>query len=131
MTITLDDGTRQTIDLRQPIDDILADEAVAQALTGMINAVVDEDTRLVRFGSDIFPEEAIERFSKGDFRRIKDFLDEPDTGGVASDVDFMDYVLTVRADHPDYERLRFSLTTGCSKRRRTLSSSASTRTGSG
>ena len=67
------------------------------------------DAILRTTGSDIFPEEAIERFSKGDFRRIKDFLQEPETGGVASDIDFMDYVLNRRPEHPDYERLRFSL----------------------
>ena len=40
---------------------------------------------------------------------IKDFLDEPETGGVASDRDFMDYVFNRRPEHPDYERVRFSL----------------------
>src|SRR5207253_10291715 len=68
-----------TIDLRDSVDDIMANQAVADALTEMIGAVVEEDSRLVRFGSDIFPEEAIERFSKGDFRRIKDFLDRKST----------------------------------------------------
>jgi hypothetical protein len=98
-----------TIDLRQPADEILANESVASALMDMLSTAVEEDARIVRFGSDIFPEEAIERFSKGDFRRIKDFLDEPETGGVASDRDFLDYVFNRRPDHPDYERQRFSL----------------------
>lgn len=108
MTIQTADGPA-TIDLRQEPEDIMADEAVAAALMEMINAAVEEDARIVRFGSDVFPEEAVERFSKGDFRRIKDFLDEPETGGVASDRDFLDYVLNRRAEHPDYERQRFSL----------------------
>ena len=108
MRIVTDEGPI-TFDLREPAEEIMANEQLAGALTQLIGAIVDEDSRLVRFGSDIFPEEAIERFSKGDFRRIKDFLDEPDTGGVASDRDFMDYVLNRRPEHPDYERLRFSL----------------------
>ncbi len=87
----------------------MSNEAVANALTAMIARAVEDDNRLVSFGADIFPEEAVERFSKGEFRRIKDFLDEPETGGVASDNDIMDYVLNRRADHPDYERVRFSL----------------------
>lgn len=108
LRITTDEGPI-VFDLRDSAEDIMANEALAGALTELISAIVDEDSRLVRFGSDIFPEEAIERFSKGDFRRIKDFLDEPETGGVASDRDFMDYVLNRRPEHPDYERLRFSL----------------------
>jgi hypothetical protein len=108
MRIETADGP-QTIDLRDSVDDLLANEAVASALTEMIGQAVEEDTRLVRFGSDIFPEEAIERFSKGDFRRIKDFLDEPETGGVASDHDFMGYVFNRRPEQPDYEKIRFSL----------------------
>jgi hypothetical protein len=99
-----------TVDLVEPVDDILANEDAAAALEAMISeAVAANDTRLVRFGSDIFTEEATERFSKGDYRRIKEYLDEPETGGVASDRDIMDYVLGRRMDHPDYERLRFSL----------------------
>ena len=98
-----------TVDLNQPIDDILADEAVEKALTAIIEPAIEGDARLIRFGSDIFPEEAIERFSKGDYRRIKEYLDEPETGGVASDRDIMAEVLNRRIDHPDYERVRFSV----------------------
>jgi hypothetical protein len=108
MRIATPDGP-VTVDLRDPVDDILANEAVASALREMVGAAVEEDGRLIRFGSDIFPEEAVERFSKGDFRRIKDFLDEPETGGVASDREIMEYALNRRQEHPDYERLRFSL----------------------
>ena len=108
MRVTTPDGP-VTIDLRNSVDEIFGDTAVASALAGLINAAVEEDSRLVRFGSDIFPEEAIDRFSKGDFRRIKDFLDEPETGGVASDNDFMSYVLNRRPEQPDYDRLRFAL----------------------
>ena len=59
--------------------------------------------------ADIFPEEATERFSKGDYRRIKEYLEEPETGGVASDRDIIADVLGRRVDDPSYERLRFSL----------------------
>ncbi len=97
-----------TVDLNQAIDDILADDAVQKTLTALIEPAIASDTRLIRFGSDIFPEEAIERFSKGDYRRIKEYLDEPETGGVASDRDIMAEVLNRRTDHPDYERVRFS-----------------------
>jgi hypothetical protein len=108
MHITTDDGPI-TFDLRDSVDDLMANDALADALTELFGAIMQEDSRLVRFGSEVFPEEAIERFSKGDFRRIKDFLEEPETGGVASDRDFMDYVFNRRPEHPDYERVRFSL----------------------
>lgn len=98
-----------TIDLLTDLDELMADEAVFAALSEMVGATVEADTRLVSFGSDIFPEEGVERFSKGDFRRIREYLDEPETGGVASDRDIMNDVLNRRPESPDYERLRFSL----------------------
>ncbi len=98
-----------TIDLNQSVDEILLDDNVAAALGGMMAAAVENDTRLITFGSDIFPEEATERFSKGDYRRIKEYLDEPETGGVASDRDIMADVLGRRLDDPAYDRVRFSL----------------------
>lgn len=98
-----------TIDLTQPLDEILEDEAVAAGLEQMVAAMLENDTRLIRFGADIFTEEAAERFSKGDFRRIREYLEEPETGGVASDRDIMADVLSRRPEHPDYERSRFSL----------------------
>lgn len=98
-----------TVDLTQPVDDILEDESVAAGLEAMVAAMLENDSRLVRFGSDLFTEEASERFSKGDFRRIREYLEEPETGGVASDRDIMADVLGRRPEHPDYERARFSL----------------------
>ncbi|MDQ6694059.1 MAG: hypothetical protein M3014_06515 [Chloroflexota bacterium] len=98
-----------TIDLTESLDEILLDERAAAALEKMVADLVSNDTRLVAFGSDIFAEEGVERFSKGDFRRIREYLEEPETGGVASDRDIMADVLGRRPEHPDYERLRFSL----------------------
>lgn len=98
-----------TVDLNQPLDDILLDESLVSVLAGMINTMVENDSRLIRFGADIFPEEATDRFSKGDFRRIKEYLEEPETGGVASDRDIIADVLGRRIEDPLYERLRFSL----------------------
>jgi hypothetical protein len=98
-----------TFDLNRPVDEIMADQRVADALIRMLENAVEADSRLIRFGSEIFPEDSLERFSKGDFRRIKEYLEEPETGGVASDRDIMNDVLGRRTDHPDYERLRFSL----------------------
>ena len=104
-------GGPVTIDLTKSVDELLENEAVAAALEGAIDSILESDTRIVRFGSEIFVEEATERFSKGDFRRIREYLEEPETGGVASDRDIMADVLGRRAEHPDYDRARFSLNT--------------------
>jgi len=95
--------------LRESVDDILVDDAVGEALERLIERTVAADARMVHFGSEMFPEESVQRFSKGDFRRIKEYLDEPETGGLASDRDIMADVFNRRVDFPDYERLRFSV----------------------
>ncbi|HST04577.1 MAG TPA: hypothetical protein VLQ48_07565 [Chloroflexia bacterium] len=108
VSIPFEDGT-VTLDLNQPIDTLMTNQGAVTALSAMIKSAVDNDTRLITFGADIFPEEATERFSKGDYRRIKEYLEEPETGGVASDRDIIADVLGRRVDDPSYERLRFSL----------------------
>lgn len=108
VAISTEDGP-VTIDLRDSVDEILLDDAVGAALERLIDSTVAADARMVSFGSEMFPEESVQRFSKGDFRRIKEYLDEPETGGLASDRDIMADVLNRRVDFPDYERLRFSI----------------------
>ncbi|MBF6612320.1 MAG: hypothetical protein IVW55_04250 [Chloroflexi bacterium] len=98
-----------TVNLSEPLDDIMSNPAVVDALTTMIGIAVEHDSRLIHFGSEMFPEEALDRFSKGDFRRIREYLEEPETGGVASDRDIMADVLNRRPENPDYERMRFAL----------------------
>lgn len=100
-----------TFDLTASVDEIVENEAVVTTLEAAIGSMLENDTRIVRFGSEIFVEEATERFSKGDFRRIREYLEEPETGGVASDRDIMTDVMGRRAEHPDYDRARFSLNT--------------------
>jgi hypothetical protein len=102
-------GASVTVDLNQPVDTIMENREAVVALSAMVSAAVEGDTRLIHFGSDIFAEEVTERFSKGDYRRIKEYLDEPETGGVASDRDIIADVLGRRVEDPSYERLRFSL----------------------
>ena len=56
-----------TINLVEPVDDILANEEAAAALEALISAAVAaNDTRLIRFGSESSPKKPLERFSKGD-----------------------------------------------------------------
>ena len=95
----------QTIDLSRPVDELLAEHG--PALIAMVEQALHEDFRFVTFGPDWFIEDQVERFSKGDFRRFKDYLVE--TQDALSDHTFMTDVLNRRENDPDFERLRFSL----------------------
>ena len=98
-------GGAATLDLAGDLDAIIAEHG--DALTTMLGKALGEDFRFASFGGDWYPEDHVERFSKGDFRRIKDYLIE--TQEALSDRAFLGDVLNRRETDPDYERLRFSL----------------------
>ena len=87
------------------LDEILAEHGAT--LEAMLASGLREDFRFASFGDDWYAEEHVERFSKGDFRRIKDYLIE--TQEALSDRTFLSDILNRRETDPDYERLRFSL----------------------
>ncbi|HUS16776.1 MAG TPA: hypothetical protein VM536_17410, partial [Chloroflexia bacterium] len=93
------------IDLTTSHDDILA--AHGAQMEAMLEQALRDDFRFASFGGDWYPEDHVERFSKGDFRRVKDYLIE--TQEALSDRAFLSDVLNRRENDPDYERLRFSL----------------------
>ena len=95
----------QTIDLSRPVDELMADYGTV--LADMVEHALHDDFRLVSFAGEWYVEDQVERFSKGDFRRIKDYLIE--TQEALSDHAFMTDILNRRENDPDYARLRFSL----------------------
>jgi hypothetical protein len=95
----------QTIDLSRPVDELMADYGAVVA--DMVERALHDDFRLVSFADEWYVEDQVERFSKGDFRRIKDYLIE--TQEALSDHAFMTDILNRRENDPDYDRLRFSL----------------------
>nr|MDQ2806335.1 hypothetical protein [Chloroflexota bacterium] len=103
-TLPTSDGAA-TLDLAGDLDAILAEHG--DGLTTMLGKALGEDFRFASFGGDWYPEDHVERFSKGDFRRVKDYLIE--TQEALSDRAFLSDVLNRRETDPDYERLRFSL----------------------
>jgi len=103
-TLPTADGVT-TVDLAGDLDAILAEHDAG--LTAMLGKALGEDFRFASFGGDWYPEDHVERFSKGDFRRVKDYLIE--TQEALSDRAFLSDVLNRRDTDPDYERLRFSL----------------------
>jgi hypothetical protein len=94
-----------TIDLAPGVDAALEDHGAT--LEAMLAQALRDDFRFASFGALWYPEEHVERFSKGDFRRIKEYLIE--TQEALSDRAFLNDVLGRRENDPDYERLRFSL----------------------
>ena len=95
----------QTIDLSRPVDELMADYGTV--LADMVAQALRDDFRLVSFAEDWYVEDQVERFSKGDFRRIKDYLIEEQEA--LTDHAFMTTILNRRENDPDYARLRFSL----------------------
>jgi hypothetical protein len=102
--ITTPEGP-QTVNLTTSLDETL--QEYGPQLEEALGKALAEDFRFASFGGDWYPEEHVERFSKGDFRRIKDYLIE--TQDALSDRAFLGDVLNRRENDPDYERLRFSL----------------------
>jgi hypothetical protein len=94
-----------TLDVTGDVDAILAEHG--PALEALLGKAMGEDFRYAEFGGDWYPEDHVERFSKGDFRRVKEYLIE--TQDALSDRAFLSDVLNRRETDPDYERLRFSL----------------------
>ncbi len=103
-TLPTEDG-EATIDLAPGVDAVLEEHGAT--LDAMMSRALHDDFRFASFGALWYPEEHVERFSKGDFRRIKEYLIE--TQEALSDRAFLNDVLGRRENDPDYERLRFSL----------------------
>ncbi|MGH9175525.1 MAG: hypothetical protein ACRD1H_14260, partial [Vicinamibacterales bacterium] len=113
----------------QPAADVEADEFVSEepaielvaAIVGTVNVSSASDDELfdavreslsrelsiARWGDLWMAEDRVQRFSRGDLRRIEDFLREQ--GGVASDEDIVQDILGIRANAGEYAGTRFAL----------------------
>lgn len=104
-TMMLDDGT--AVDLSQSVDEILLQHG-EQLQTILSNAILNDPLRrIVAFGNEFYPEDGIPTLSKGDLRRIREYVVEqgepmPDTS-ILSDV----YYKNPR-DH-DFTAFKFAL----------------------
>ncbi len=104
-TITLPSGVN--VDLAQPAETIFVEYGTALA-EAIQQAIADDPLRrIVAFGDEYYPEDAVVSLSKGDLRRIREYILEqgepmPDTS-ILSDV----YYKTPR-DH-DFATFRFAL----------------------
>ena len=90
--------TGETIDLASAGDDEIA-AAVRESL--------GQEMSVARWGDLWMMEDRVQRFSRGDLRRIEDFLREQ--GGTATDEEIVQDILGVRANAAEYSATRFAL----------------------
>lgn len=98
-------GDEQQVDLSASYDELVA--SYEPAFRDLLRASLAEDFRFVNFAEQWYLDDMVERFSKGDIRRIKDYLTE--TNEPLSDRTFLTDLFNKRATDPDYETWRFSL----------------------
>src|SRR6476661_250521 len=103
--ITLPNGVQ--IDLRRPVADLIGQ--YGPTLLAQFRAALDNDPlrRIVTFGTDAFPEAAVESFGKNDLRRIRDYLVE--TGEPLLDSQIIADIFYHNPRQNDYETFRFAL----------------------
>ncbi len=103
-----------TADLGQPIANVLAE--YGDYFASAVNAALEEDFRFVNFASDWYIEDITGRYNKGDFRRIREYMN--DTEGPVSDTAILSDLWGKRPSDADYEATRFALNFRLSKEKK-------------
>jgi len=103
--IALPNGVQ--IDLARPVEDLMGQ--YGPTLTAQFRAALESDPlrRLVTFGTDVFPEAAVDSFGKNDLRRIRDYILE--TGEPLLDTQIIADIFYHNPRQAEYERFRFAL----------------------
>jgi hypothetical protein len=97
-------ATTVAVPVEQPVDVAgMGDAELAQA----VRTQLEKDERVARFGERWMIEDQVPRLSRGDLRRIKDYIEEQEQP-LADEVLVQD-VLEVRPRQSDYEIMRFAL----------------------
>ncbi|MEI6042788.1 MAG: hypothetical protein WCS37_00230 [Chloroflexota bacterium] len=99
----LADGTE--LDLSRSVDDIIGEHG--KALSALLHRSMSEDFRFVNFAHDWYIEEITSRYSKGDFRRIRELMSEEQ--GPLSDTSILADLYNKRTTDADYDTARFAL----------------------
>ncbi|MGC4190872.1 MAG: hypothetical protein QM589_06885 [Thermomicrobiales bacterium] len=81
----------------------LDDAAIADA----IRAVLPNDIHVAHFGDQWMAEDRVPRLSRGDLRRIKDYIEEQEQP--LTDAVIVQDILNVRPTAPEFELMRFAL----------------------
>jgi hypothetical protein len=88
-------------------DTIDAATASDEELADAIRTTLGRELTVARWGDVWMAEDRVARFSRGDLRRIEDFLREQ--GDAAGDAEIVQDVLGVRSNAPAFETTRFAL----------------------
>ena len=94
-----------TVDLNQPTAQLLSE--YGDYFGSALFKLLEEDFRFVNFANDWYLEEQTGRYSKNDFRRIRDYMTESE--GPVSDTSLLSDLWGKRTSDHDYEATRFAL----------------------
>lgn len=81
-----------------------SEDEIAEA----IRVALDGDMSIARWGDQWIGEERLQRFSRGDLRRIEDFIREQ-SNGIATDKEIAQDVLSARSNTPEYASTLFAV----------------------
>src|SRR3712207_2675610 len=91
---------------------VVSDEALRAALATRLEG----DDRFVAFGDRYYAEDLVERYSRGEFRRIREYIQE-ETIPLSDDTLLQD-LFNRRPNDPAYEAVRFALNYRLSREKR-------------
>jgi hypothetical protein len=92
------------------------EEVSAADLRAALAAALEADDRVVSFGDRYFSEDMVDRYSRGDLRRIREYIVE--VGEPLADEQLLQEVFNRRPNDPTYEAARFSINYRLSREKR-------------
>lgn len=92
------------------------DAVPVEQLRAALAARLENDDRFVSFGDRYFPEDLVDRYSRGDIRRIRDYIQE--VTEPLSDDQLLQDLFGRRPNDPAYEGARFSIDYRMSREKR-------------
>lgn len=103
LEITVADGVK--VDVNRPITEVLTE--YGSYFASALAPALEEDFRFINFTNNWYLEEITGRYNKGDFRRIREYMQ--DNEGPVSDTAIMADLWGKRTTDLDYEATRFAL----------------------
>ncbi len=91
-------------------------ELPAEELRAALLSALEADARFVSFGDRYFSEDLVDRYSRGDLRRIREYILE--VGEPVGDDQLLQEVFNRRPNDPTYEPARFSINYRLSREKR-------------
>ncbi|MFN8517464.1 MAG: hypothetical protein U0841_33830 [Chloroflexia bacterium] len=91
-------------------------ELSSDDLRAALAAALEADDRFVSFGDRYFSEDMVDRYSRGDLRRIREYIVE--IGEPLADEQLLQEVFNRRPNDPTYEAARFSINYRLSREKR-------------